>query len=141
MKTGSIISNYWDLIEYNVHHIRHSELKASLILTAYGIIFGLLITTSTIGFSRIGNPDFIMVLFLFIAVILLIYFIFNIKSTKVNLIPKRLINFSDFFWANITHFFIGEITGRNVSENDQIVLEDVLLLRRKRSQVFWRGAG
>ena len=41
MKTGSIISNYWDLIEYNVHHIRHSELKASLILTAYGIIFGL----------------------------------------------------------------------------------------------------
>jgi|TARA_B100001057_G_C22860439_1_gene954307 hypothetical protein len=41
VKTGSIISNYWDLIEYNVHHIRHSELKASLILTAYGIIFGL----------------------------------------------------------------------------------------------------
>ncbi len=41
----------------------------------------------------------------------------------------------------ITHFFIVEITGRNVSENDQIVLEDVLLLRRKRSQVFWRGAG
>ena len=41
MKKNSIISNYWDLIEYNVHHIRHSELKASLILTAYGIIFGL----------------------------------------------------------------------------------------------------
>ena len=41
MKKGNIISNYWDLIEYNVHHIRHSELKASLILTAYGIIFGL----------------------------------------------------------------------------------------------------
>ena len=41
IKKGSIISNYWDLIDYNVHHIRHSELKASLILTAYGIIFGL----------------------------------------------------------------------------------------------------
>ena len=41
MKKNSIISNYWDLIDYNVHHIRHSELKASLILTAYGIIFGM----------------------------------------------------------------------------------------------------
>ena len=41
MKTVNLISNYWDLIDYNVHHIRHSELKASLILTAYGIIFGL----------------------------------------------------------------------------------------------------
>ena len=28
-------------LDYNVHHIRHSELKASLILTAYGIIFGM----------------------------------------------------------------------------------------------------
>ena len=41
LKKGNVISNYWDLIDYNVHHIRHSELKASLILTAYGIIFGL----------------------------------------------------------------------------------------------------
>ena len=41
MKKNSIISNYWDLIDYNVHHIQHSELKASLIITAYGLIFGL----------------------------------------------------------------------------------------------------
>ena len=41
MKKNSIISNYWDLIDYNVHHIQHSELKASLILTAYGLVFGL----------------------------------------------------------------------------------------------------
>ena len=40
-KKPNIISNYWELIDYNVHHIRHSELKASLILTAYGIIFGM----------------------------------------------------------------------------------------------------
>tara|TARA_Y100000590_G_scaffold117723_1_gene134654 strand:- start:60013 stop:61488 length:1476 start_codon:yes stop_codon:yes gene_type:complete len=72
-----------------------------------GIIFGLIIITSTIGFSRIGNPDFTMVFLLIVAVILLITFIFNIKSTKVNLIPKKLINFSYFFWANVTHFLIG----------------------------------
>ena len=41
MKKNNIISNYWDLIDYNVHHIQHSELKASLILTAYGLVFGL----------------------------------------------------------------------------------------------------
>ena len=35
------VENYWELINYNIHHISHSELKASLILTAYGIIFGL----------------------------------------------------------------------------------------------------
>ena len=32
------VENYWELINYNIHHISHSELKASLILTAYGII-------------------------------------------------------------------------------------------------------
>lgn len=72
-----------------------------------GIIFGSLITTATIGFSRIGNPDFTMIFLFIIALILLIYFIFNIKSTKANLIPKKLIGFSNFFWANVTHFFIG----------------------------------
>ena len=41
LKKQSILSNYWELIDYNVHHIRHSELKASLILTAYGILFGM----------------------------------------------------------------------------------------------------
>ena len=41
VKKPSIISNYWELIDYNVHHIQHSELKASLIITAYGLIFGL----------------------------------------------------------------------------------------------------
>ena len=35
------IENYWFLINYNVTHIRHSELKASIILTAYGVVFGL----------------------------------------------------------------------------------------------------
>ena len=35
------IENYWFLINYNVTHIRHSELKASIIITAYGVVFGL----------------------------------------------------------------------------------------------------
>ena len=51
MKKGKVnrdeVENYWELINYNIHHISYSELKASLILTAYGIIFGLAYDVST----------------------------------------------------------------------------------------------
>ena len=57
LKKGSVISNYWDLIDYNVHHIRHSELKASLILTAYGIIFGLAYDVSGAEIDNVIYPS------------------------------------------------------------------------------------
>ena len=41
MKKIQIISNYWDLIDYNVHHINILNLRLLFDITAYGIIFGM----------------------------------------------------------------------------------------------------
>ena len=95
MKTGSIISNYWDLIEYNVHHIRHSELKASLILTAYGIIFGLAYDVS----GDLPIPDkykyllYILILFLIGFTLTSIFYSFKTYIPRINFKLKKSVFF------------------------------------------------
>lgn len=103
LKKGNIISNYWDLIDYNVHHIRHSELKASLILTAYGIIFGLAYDVS----GDFPVPDKLQFVFygLIIALIGLTlascFYSFKTYMPRINQKLKK----SVFFFHDINFFY------------------------------------
>ena len=103
MKTGSIISNYWDLIEYNVHHIRHSELKASLILTAYGIIFGLAYDVS----GDLPIPEkykyilYILIIIFISFTLLSIFYSFKTYIPRINQKLKR----SVFFFHDINFHY------------------------------------
>ena len=72
-----------------------------------GTIFALFIAASTLGFSRIGYQDNKMYLFFVISIFLMILMIILHKLEIGNLFPKNFFRFSNFFWANITHFFIG----------------------------------
>ena len=103
LKKGNVISNYWDLIDYNVHHIRHSELKASLILTAYGIIFGLAYDVS----GEFPVPDTLQFIFygLIIALIGLTlascFYSFKTYMPRINQKLKK----SVFFFHDINFFY------------------------------------
>ena len=48
------VKNYWELIDYNLNHVQNSEIKASFILTIYGIIIGFS-QQIQMDFSNIGN--------------------------------------------------------------------------------------
>ena len=84
MKKGKVnhdeVENYWELINYNIHHISHSELKASLILTAYGIIFGLAYDVSS-EFPEKDN----MYIFYF-----LIYHLFLLPLYQLDIVLKHI---------------------------------------------------
>ncbi len=103
MKKNSIISNYWDLIDYNVHHIQHSELKASLIITAYGLIFGLAYDVS----GKFPIPENYKYL-LYILIIVLIGFtltsIFYAFKTYIPRINQKLKK-SVFFFHDINFHY------------------------------------
>ena len=102
-KKTSIISNYWELIDYNVHHIRHSELKASLILTAYGIIFGMAYDVS----GELIIPEnysfifYIIVVFLISLTLLSVTFSFKVYIPRINQKLKK----SVFFFHDVNFFY------------------------------------
>jgi len=103
MRKNSIISNYWDLINYNVHHIQHSELKASLILTAYGLVFGLAYDVS----GNIPIPENYKYLLYVIITISIgctltsIFFAFKTYIPRINQKLKK----SVFFFHDINFFY------------------------------------
>jgi|TARA_B100000902_G_scaffold165170_1_gene160131 hypothetical protein len=100
---SSIISNYWDLIDYNVHHIQHSELKASLILTAYGLVFGLAYDVS----GNLPVPEnYKYILYALIAILigftlLSIFFAFKTYIPRINQKLKK----SVFFFHDINFHY------------------------------------
>ena len=102
-KKPNIISNYWELIDYTVHHIRHSELKASLILTAYGIIFGMAYDVS----GELIIPEnysfifYIIVVFLISLTLLSVTFSFKVYIPRIN---HKLIK-SVFFFHDVNFFY------------------------------------
>ena len=103
MKKNNLISNYWDLIDYNVHHIQHSELKASLILTAYGLVFGLAYDVS----GNLPIPEnYKYLLYVMITVFIgftltSIFFAFKTYIPRINQKLKK----SVFFFHDINFFY------------------------------------
>ncbi len=103
MERRNIISNYWQLIDYNVHHIQHSELKASLILTAYGLVFGLAYDVS----SNLYIPEGFKYLF-YVLILAFIFFtlssIFFAFKTYIPRINQKLKK-SVFFFHDINFYY------------------------------------
>ena len=113
MKKNNLISNYWDLIDYNVHHIQHSELKASLILTAYGLVFGLAYDIS----GNLPIPEnYKYLLYVMITVFIgftltSIFFAFKTYIPRINQKLKK----SVFFFHDINFFYKKQMcTQRNL---------------------------
>ena len=102
-KKPNIISNYWELIDYNVHHIRHSELKASLILTAYGIIFGMAYDVSgeLIIPEKFFYVFYLIIIGLLSLTLLSITFSFKVYIPRINQKLKK----SVFFFHDINFFY------------------------------------
>ncbi len=103
MERRNIISNYWQLIDYNVHHIQHSELKASLILTAYGLVFGLAYDVS----GKLYIPEGFKYLF-YVLILAFIFFtlssIFFAFKTYIPRINQKLKK-SVFFFHDINFYY------------------------------------
>tara|TARA_B100000029_G_C17549550_1_gene949594 strand:- start:562 stop:1077 length:516 start_codon:yes stop_codon:yes gene_type:complete len=102
-KKPNIISNYWELIDYNVHHIRHSELKASLILTAYGIIFGMAYDVSgeLIIPEKFSYVFYLIIIGLLSLTLLSITFSFKVYIPRINQKLRK----SVFFFHDINFFY------------------------------------
>tara|TARA_B100002051_G_scaffold274325_2_gene315189 strand:+ start:125 stop:640 length:516 start_codon:yes stop_codon:yes gene_type:complete len=102
-KKPNIISNYWELIDYNVHHIRHSELKASLILTAYGIIFGMAYDVSgeLIIPEKFFYVFYLIIIGLLSLTLLSITFSFKVYIPRINQKLRK----SVFFFHDINFFY------------------------------------
>ena len=103
MERRNIISNYWQLIDYNVHHIQHSELKASLILTAYGLVFGLAYDVS----SNLYIPEgfkylfYVLILAFIFFTLSSIFFAFKTYIPRINQELKK----SVFFFHDINFYY------------------------------------
>ena len=103
LKKQNILSNYWELIDYNVHHIRHSELKASLILTAYGIIFGMAYDVS----GELPIPEKFTIVFYAIVSILIGLTLASITFGFKTYIPRinHKLKKSVFFFHDVNFYY------------------------------------
>lgn len=97
------VENYWELINYNIHHISHSELKASLILTAYGIIFGLAYDVS----SEFPLKDNLLYIFYFLIISFISLTIISIGYCFKTYIPRlnNKLKKSVFFFHDINFHY------------------------------------
>ena len=132
------IQTYWFLIEYNVEHIRHSEIKASIIITVYGIVFGVVYDLA--GPFQLDNPDNLSMYFIYLLVgIFIILSIISILYCFKTLIPRinKKLQKSVFFFHDIKHHYKSpDIYSK---ELNKVMLNDNKLRDLLAEQVYING--
>ena len=119
--------NYWELIDYNLNHVQNSEIKASFILTIYGIIVGFS-QQIQFDFSNIGNFIYIVYFlgsFFVLFSLAAIYFCFKVYKPRINQKLKK----SVFFFFDIRDYYkTADIYRKELKEvmEDSEVLKDLL---------------
>ena len=129
------IENYWALINYNIHHIQHSELKASIILTAYGIFFGL---AYDVGHELLVTDSYKLVFYCLVGIFIILaitsmVFSFRTFMPRINKKLKK----SVFFFNDIkNHYKSAEEYSKELKKT---MLDDEELVSLLSEQAYING--